>query len=436
MFPVRGLDDDADMELVAGPVDAPFGEKVRVQPARLATGHLAAHIEARQVEPALAAVIGQERQIAPLPDEIDRGRLFPLEVNELREGRAAIRVRGRAEHGHAVLAQDVHPRAGNRLAAVDGLDEEVVGAVGIVLHQDAQVGDQDQALVALARGPLLLRVPTLDAEEEQTAVHARIGLQIPREIKGDILRFSRLLAPELPDFGEAFGDVVLVELVIGEIGARDVAARLAHQVVDLVGQHTAELEPHGLEVPGVHGKLLLAAQAQDRAVVHDAELPRNFGHAADGLEFLGQEIAAEGLDAFVQFYQKIPAGRGRVLEAVQHGVFPVPWQGRELQALGKVQDLRPDLRGIGPAKVLCALLPLDRRQILGKDVHGQVFDELRFLHPCCGLDHDHLLGLVALVPYERKLHGLDLEEVVLSRYGNGLLELTLRLGPAALGVDA
>ena len=80
--PVGGAHDDAELHLVAGPVDAAVGEHVGGQLARLGRIRDAADVEARQVEQAIAATHRQEGRILVLAHQVQRRLAIALRIAE------------------------------------------------------------------------------------------------------------------------------------------------------------------------------------------------------------------------------------------------------------------------------------------------------------------------------------------------------------------
>jgi hypothetical protein len=78
-------------------------------------------------------------------DDPRDGRLLALEAVRLRQVRAAVLVGEARQNGHAVLAEQLDRRAGDGCAGRDGHDEHVVRAVGGVLHEEAEIGDEHDA---------------------------------------------------------------------------------------------------------------------------------------------------------------------------------------------------------------------------------------------------------------------------------------------------
>ena len=158
-----------DMDLVARPVEATLGEEIGGE-ALVALGFRhAAHVEAAHVEEAILAAVGQVGRVAPRGDLEQGGRLFLAQVAQRGQVRVPFPVGVLAEHRLAVAADDLHARAGHRLAGLDRLHEHVVGAVGRLLGEDAQVRHHDQARVRLAHDLLRLGVPALHLDEEEAA---------------------------------------------------------------------------------------------------------------------------------------------------------------------------------------------------------------------------------------------------------------------------
>ena len=78
--PTGGFHDHADVDGIARPVDAAIGKQVRRQRARLQRIAHAADIEAREIQPAVAAIQRQETHVAGLLNQVHQRRAFARQV--------------------------------------------------------------------------------------------------------------------------------------------------------------------------------------------------------------------------------------------------------------------------------------------------------------------------------------------------------------------
>jgi hypothetical protein len=150
--PVAGLDHHRDVHGVARAIDAAVAEHV----GRHLVGHAgraqAAHVEARDVQRAVGAVERQEAQVAVLAHHQHHRRLLALVAGQVGQLGGAGGVGALRRDDHAVAAPHLDQRAGHGLAVGDALHEHVARAVERFLRDDAQVGDEHQALVDLLLG--------------------------------------------------------------------------------------------------------------------------------------------------------------------------------------------------------------------------------------------------------------------------------------------
>ena len=138
------------MDRVARPVEPSIREQVGAQLVGDAGVLDTAHVEAREVEPAIGAHERQEARVVTVTHDVHQRRTLAGQPVEPRELRAPGRISRARERDQAVLPDDVDGRPGHRVAGVDRLDEDVLGAVERLLDEDAEIGHEHEPPVAVA----------------------------------------------------------------------------------------------------------------------------------------------------------------------------------------------------------------------------------------------------------------------------------------------
>ena len=152
LAPVGGLHHHADVQALAGAVDATVGEEVGAELVGGAGVLQATHVEARVVELAVAAVERHEAHVARLAHHQQQRCTFTREAFELLEVRAAIGIGRLVEERAAVLGDDLDVGTDHRQAGVERLHEHIARAIGRLFDDDAEVGHQHQAALLQAVG--------------------------------------------------------------------------------------------------------------------------------------------------------------------------------------------------------------------------------------------------------------------------------------------
>ena len=395
--PVRGPHHQAELHLVAGPVDAAVREHVRGELARLRGVHHAAHVEARVVEAAVAAVDRQEGRVVAIAHQVHRGLALAHQVPQRGQRRAPAAVGRTLCHGAAVAADHLHHGARHGFAAGDRLHEDILGAVDRLLDQDAEVGDEHQPLVARADVLPRLGIPATGAHQEHAAALAARRGQVGREIEAVVLHRTALRGGHRGDLHGTLGQVVVREAPGVEVRVGEAAAGLRRQQVQPLGQHARDLVADRRHVARIQRQAALAAQRQQRARVQQLHLARRIGHEQRGIVALAQLEAAEGLQAPLHLDVEVTARRSLETERVQRRTLGARLDGLERQRLGQREDFVRDQRGRVPLEGL--LTPLDRRV---RVMHGQqpgleVPGKLRRHHVFAGLQRQQLFALEPLV---------------------------------------
>ena len=217
--PVVGLDDHSDVDLLAGTIDAAIGEQIRRQRTRIGGAVDTTDVEAREIELAVAAIDRDERRVAALPHDVQRRRLLAGKALQIGKAGMAERIGGLHEQRQPVLAENLDRRAGNRVAGVDRLDENILAVVDRFLHQDAKIGHDDKPLILRTGRAPRRRIPALDLEQEDAAScavgklrTASLCIEIARQIDCLILRLARRQLLRLDHLCEALGHVRVVEV--------------------------------------------------------------------------------------------------------------------------------------------------------------------------------------------------------------------------------
>ena len=135
-LPIHLLDDDSDVDIVAGPVDTAIGKQVGLQRRRLALGVEAAGVESRQIKLSIVALVREEGKIAVALGDIHGRRLLALEILEGREGGASVGIGLAGENRQAVLSKHVDCHVSERLPRMNRLHKNVVAPVGRVLYHE------------------------------------------------------------------------------------------------------------------------------------------------------------------------------------------------------------------------------------------------------------------------------------------------------------
>ena len=109
-----------------------------------------------------------------------------------------------------------------------------------------------------------------DPQQEQAAVRLRLALQILAEIDAVVGRLAGLLAAVIADFDEALHH--LVRQVGVDVGLAEVP-HLRRDVLQLVGQHAADLDLDVIDVARQVADFLVAGERQQRALARGRSAP-------------------------------------------------------------------------------------------------------------------------------------------------------------------
>jgi len=139
-LPIHLFSHNSDVDIIAGPVDAPIGKQIGLQRRLLALGVKPASVESRQVKLPIVALVREEGKVAVALGDVHGRRLLALEILEGREGGASVGVGLAGKNWQAVLSQHVDCHIRERLSGMDRLHKNIVAAVGRVLYDQPKVG--------------------------------------------------------------------------------------------------------------------------------------------------------------------------------------------------------------------------------------------------------------------------------------------------------
>ncbi len=169
---------------------------------------------------------------------------------------------GPPEKGDTVFAQQLNVCTGYRPAGLDGLNEDLMGVVGVVLDHQAEVRYQDQPLIrGIVNRLAALFVPPLHRNEKQAIPLVFTG-QVTGEIQRGVVGLAGMQGLEVEDIPGKSGDVRFRKIGIGEVGVPDITAGLGDQMGDLPGQQPAHANFQGRQPPGHDPQALLAGKGQ------------------------------------------------------------------------------------------------------------------------------------------------------------------------------
>ncbi|WP_423762289.1 hypothetical protein [Burkholderia sp. NLJ2] len=438
--PARRAHDQADVERIAGPVQAAIREQVRGQLPLARRVAFAVDVETRKIELAIAARHRQERQVAVLLHDIQLRTLLAVEPLERGEMHDAVGARGLREQRLAVHREHRHGCARNRAAVADRLDEHVLAAVQRALDQHPEIGHDDQArvaerfvavvavavarigivgliLAAVARrciavlrivGFLLLgrRVVLRQVQQEHAALAA---LQVLAEIDAFVMRLAGVAGRERTCLHEALDDVILAER-IRQLGPRVRAVVEAHEMLELVGHHPADLDLHPRQVARYDRQPLAAAHRQQRAVGHEAQQLRIVGHRECGRHRRAEQVAARRFQVAFETHDDAVARRRVILEALQRREVVLGRHRCERQRLRLLQHRVTDVGHVPFVRRIVVRL-IDARLAFRQHPRLRARGEIGAAHAVGRFRDEHLLGLVALVVDERRRDVADCQAV-------------------------
>ena len=144
--PVALFDHDADVNFVAGPINATLGKNERVQTFRPDIfGTI--DFEPRKIQDTVLASIGHKRDVVAVAGYKRHRQFFALGFFD--GGKSAVTVGGRFRclDRDAILAEDFNGRVTDRLAGFDRHQKNVAAAVGAFLGQNSKIGHEKEATV-------------------------------------------------------------------------------------------------------------------------------------------------------------------------------------------------------------------------------------------------------------------------------------------------
>ena len=202
---------------------------------------------------------------------------------------------------HAVLAQDLHGDAGEWRARLDRKDEDVAAPVGVFLHQQANVGDENEATIAhVADRPFLHRIPFSRAHEKEAALAPAVGrhLEMTGEVEGGIVRPKFVLDIDRLMLERDPRNVFLVELA-KEFRVLETAVGLRDEMIDLVRGDAGDFVFDLGDGARFDREFALAVERENSALALNLDFARQSGHGDDRVIGLRQRKTADGFDAFI-----------------------------------------------------------------------------------------------------------------------------------------
>ncbi len=427
------------MHGIAGPIEPPIGEEVGVQHSRLRALAHAAHVEAAQVESPIVALEREEGEVIALRGQVDHRLPLALELGEIAEVGVPVGVGRRVGHRQAVAPQHLDLDAARRLPGGEVHHVEVAAAIGVLLGQEAEVGDQHETIVLGLEVVLIHRVPGRGPQEEQTAAR-RCTTDVLREIERGVLVLAGRRLGQRQYLAEALGDVLWRKAVTLKDRLLEAALGLRDEVIHLAWQHPHQIDVNGVELAGDQRDLLLAGQAEHRAAALDAQ-HRGKGRDPLGLrEGLHERIATEGLDAALDPDQEPAVDRRAKAEVEDPRRFLLGRHRGELH-LGRLGgDVVAHVLGARVLHLVALVFGAVRIRRLGA-AFGQEHRRDRALHDALehlgGGGHRQDLLNLALRPVGDAERGLsNTEEVGEARHTDLAPHFALRGRPPLLGPGA
>ena len=208
-----------------------------------------ARIEPREIQRPSLRLERHEGKVGILLRQDHQRGLLALHLGELRKLRAAAILRGRGQYRLAVAPDGLDARAVHRQAAVDRLHEHFARPVLRLLHDETQIGDQDQPRILNPVSPVLLLTAVFvvgwrvgvallgrallprnygaHSQQEKPLIRLCLAAKVAAQVDAVIGRLTRRLASEIPNFDKALHHLVRqagVHIGLREIphGGRDV----------------------------------------------------------------------------------------------------------------------------------------------------------------------------------------------------------------------
>ena len=177
------------------------------------------------------------------------------------------------EHRQTIAADDVDRCSCDRRAVRDRLHEHILRSIDRTLHDQAQIGHDDQSriveramksIVPVLTGMIERRIgggiPCLYSQQEDAALIRTVVVEIVAQIQRFVLRLSGCDLRERQDLHEALGDVRAVEGPAVELRRLEAAAGLGHQMLQLARQQAADFDAHGGHIAREQRDRLLAGE--------------------------------------------------------------------------------------------------------------------------------------------------------------------------------
>ena len=195
------------------------------------------NVEAREIQDAVFSREWHERDVVAIARDKRHRQFFALRF--FNGGESAMTICGRLGRldRHAVLAQNFHGRAVDRLTTFDRHQKNIAAAVGVFLRQNSDVGNKQKSAVPGRPDRFLFRwVPAARSQEKQAALapaicrFAKVLREIERRVIGlpFVFHRDRLLLNRDPR------DVFLVKIQRrAELRVLELAFGLANEMVDL-----------------------------------------------------------------------------------------------------------------------------------------------------------------------------------------------------------
>ena len=192
-------------------------------------------------------------------------------IESLERGKAgpALGVGGLSQDRQPVLAEDLHIDSRYRSPGADRLHENIVAAVNRILDQEAQVSEQNQALVGRTVVDHLFcaGVPVLNVNREQPMGQRARGKH-RSEVEDRVLVAACRIRANLPYLFENFREILQAEGALavvmneGRVGERTPGLR--DEIADGAREQAADLDPNRRHAAGEYRDLTFAGKAEQR----------------------------------------------------------------------------------------------------------------------------------------------------------------------------
>ena len=384
----------------SGAVNAPVGEGVAVELLRRDCIVNAADIEAAHVQRAVIKIERQEGKVVVLADQQHERLLLALEIVQMGEVRMSAGIGVDRHRRLPVATDDFHPRIGDGFAAGDGLHEYVLASVHCFLGDDADVGDQNKAYVRLGTAAFfrLLGIIALQLDHKYAAASAGFLAQVFAKVDIVVSRLAVFVFLQRTSFVEAFHQCV--QHIVVNIRRGKSAVILVHQMMQLVGQQTPNLNLHAFQAARHVGQLALAGKRQQRSLRQQLDRLRIGLDIDRGSGRISRLVAAKSAHTTINHHIQRAPDRRLELVAVHGLVFACRRECRKRQRLRLRQHVAGDI----------AVIPVVRFVALIRRSSGLEFRQQPGMHAIfqrglahhgAGSDDQHLFRLEALVIHQR-----------------------------------